>query len=143
MKNWIVMSLACVGMAWTSGAEVVWPMQSSIYHRSHAGVYMDTAADVIFGVWPVAWGHTAGAVYTPDGWATVKWTQARWMANVNNNFGGQDENWTLYMTGRNNGGGYSPITIEYALYVSNQAGQWFWANNGGSNYRLNHTAYYR
>ncbi len=144
MKKYILVLAAVLGLAASSArAEVLWPIASSVYHRSYNNTYLDTQANLYFGVWPVAWGHTAGAVFTVDGWATAKWSNAGWLANVNNSFGGQDENWNLTMTGRNNSAGYAPITFEYALYVKTQAGQWFWANNGGNNYRITHYAYYR
>ncbi len=95
---------------------------------------------VDFGVWPVAPGHSAGAVYTDDGWATATWGTAKWDANVQNPYGGQDEAWSVRLFGGGAdyiGQPFQPFTFEFALYVANSAGQWFWANNSGMNYRIN------
>jgi len=142
MKNLLAAIVGLAVCAGVSRAEVIWSINQNVYHRSHANVYMDTVAESTFGVWPVAWGHRAGAVYTTDGWQTVKWSNAGWLANVNNPFGGLDENWRVSMQG-STGGGYSPITFEYALYVVNSAGDWSWDNNRGYNHRITHYAYYR
>ena len=102
--------------------------------------YQYTNLKVDFGVWPMAYGHTAGAVYTDDGWTTVNWGTGQWVANVANPFGGQDEAWKVYLLGGNTCGqmgcGFTPFTFEFALYVKNSANQTFWNNNGGSNCRI-------
>ncbi|MBU0679732.1 MAG: hypothetical protein KJ626_16640 [Verrucomicrobia bacterium] len=140
MKKLAVMIIAAT-VSVSAFAEHVWLISGSIYHRSAHNVYMGTVASCYMGVWPVAPGHTAGSVYTDDGWQTVKWSSAGWLANVTGPYGNIDENWSLEMSGYH-GGGYSPITFEFALYVTDQWGNWYWDNNGGANHQITHYAYY-
>ena len=95
--------------------------------------------NITFGVWPVAPGHSAGAVYTDDGWQTVIWGTAKWDTNLSNPYGGQDEAWSVRMFGGGAdyiGQPFAPFTFEFALYVKNSANQMFWDSNGGMNHRI-------
>ena len=122
-------------------AETLWyKWADGKYSVSKYATNLYTGIRAHFGVWPVAWGHSAGAVFTDDGWASVNWTDASWEANVANGFGGRDEQWGVWMLG-GNGGQYIgqpfvPFTFEFALYVRNSSGQWFWDNNRGMNHRI-------
>ena len=144
MKKFMMMALAVAGlltMPVLGHAESIWYKGwSDRYDYSKYATYQYTSIKADIGVWPVAYGHTAGAVYTDDGWATVNWVNAQWVANVPNAFGGQDEAWKVYLLGGNTCGqmgcGFTPFTFEFALYVRNAAGQTTWANNGGQNYRV-------
>lgn len=141
----MIMAAVVAGMTYlaASGAQAdsIWSKgwdQRSEYWKYSTWIYTSIRAN--FGVWPVAWGHTAGIVYTDDGWATATWQNARWVANVNNPYGGQDEAWEVYLFGggcQQMGCGFTPFTFEYALYVQNSSGQWTWDNNRGMNYRVN------
>lgn len=130
-----------LGLAGSSQAESIWYKGwGDRFEYSYHTSYQYTSIKVSFGVWPVAPGHTAGAVYTDDGWATVNWSKAQWEANVSNPYGGQDEAWITYLLGGNTcptfGCSFTPFTFEFALYVQNAQGQWKWANNGGQNFRV-------
>ena len=122
-------------------AEVIWFKKvDGRYDYTKYATWLATQLKVDFGVWPVAYGHTAGVVYTDNGWATAHWQTANWQANVQGPYGGWDEAWSVWFSASGENGKYvgqpfSPFTIEYALYVSNANGDWAWDNNGGMNYR--------
>ncbi|MBP7830693.1 MAG: hypothetical protein KA248_12330 [Kiritimatiellae bacterium] len=104
------------------------------------GTWLATQIRGDIGVWPVASGHTAGAVYTDNGWKNVYWTDAKWQSNVQNPYGGLDEAWNVWLSasgpnGRYMGMPFTPFVIETAVYVRNASGQWSWDNNVGYNYR--------
>lgn len=112
------------------------------YDYTKYATWLATQLKVDFGVWPCAWGHSTGAVYTDDGWNSVFWADGQWERNVQGPFGSWDESWTVYISGGGDNGQYmgqpfSPFTVEYALYVRNAAGQWAWDNNRGMNHTYN------
>ncbi len=122
-------------------AESIWNKGvAARYDYTKYATWLATQLKVDFGVWPCAWGHSTGAVYTDNGWQKVMWANGQWEKNVAGPFGGWDESWTVYIGGTGPNGQYMgqkliPFSIDYALYVKNGAGQWFWDNNKGMNYR--------
>jgi hypothetical protein len=127
-------------MAPSATAESIWFKQvDARYDYTKYATWLMTQLKIDFGVWPVASGHTTGAVYTDDGWATAIWQNGQWQANVTGPFGGTDEAWSVWINAGGENGQYmgqpfSPFTIEYALYVTDAQGNWYWANNGGQNF---------
>ncbi len=122
-------------------AETIWFKKvDGRYDYTKYATWLATQLKVDFGVWPVAPGHTAGTVYTDDGWQSVMWSRpAEWQANVQNPYGGYDEAWSVWFSASGENGQYmgqpfTPFTIEYALYVTDAGGNWYWDNNGGQNY---------
>jgi len=143
MNMTIKAMVAAIGLIVAAGsvnAESIWYKghgDRQSYSKYATVQYVSERVD--FGVWPVAPGHTAGAVYTDDGWTTVTWATAKWEANVNNPYGGQDESWSVRLFGGGAeyiGQPFSPFTFEFALYVKNSANQMFWDSNGGMNHRI-------
>lgn len=136
----VVMAGALAMAAGASRAETIWYKGwGDRFDYSKYASWQYTSVAVDFGVWPVAPGHTAGAVYTDDGWATVTWQGAQWVANVNNPYGSRDEAWSVRLFGGGcptMGCGFTPFTFEFALYVQNSAGAWAWDNNRGLNHRI-------
>lgn len=136
----VMLGLGVMAGTMTSQAEAIWYKghgDRQSYTKYSTVQYV--SENITFGVWPVAWGHTAGAVYTDDGWATALWATAKWDANVANPYGGLDESWSVRMFGGGAsyiGQPFEPFTFEFALYVSNANGQWFWDNNGGMNHHI-------
>ncbi len=94
--------------------------------------------DVTFGIWPVELGHSAGVVWTISNWWTVNWTNADWLYNVNNTYGGYDEVWKARIEFNSLS---SLWKCWYALYVIDTNGNWFWDNNGGWNYEVKDPRY--
>lgn len=143
MKNTMKAMLVAVGVAMAAGAvqaETIWYKgHGDRQNYSKYATVLSVSERVDFGVWPVAPGHTAGAVFTADGWNTVNWGTAKWDANVRNAYGSWDEAWSVRVYGGGAGAigaPFKPFTFEFALYVSNAAGQWFWDNNNGLNHRI-------
>ena len=143
MKKFLaILTLGMMMLAGSVQAEAIWFKKvDGRYDYTKYATWLATQLKIDFGVWPVAYGHTAGAVYTDNGWATVRWQNAQWQANVGNPYGGQDEAWSVWISGTGPNGQYmgqpfTPFTIEYALYVTAN-NQWFWDNNGGQNHRYN------
>lgn len=142
-RTWILAITVAFTSAWvvSSSAEVVWLKQAGDRQDySKYATLQYASIKVSFGVWPVAWGHTAGTVWTDDGWQTVNWQTANWESNVANPFGGQDEAWGVRLFGNGNNGRYvgqpfEPFAYEYALYVTDRNGNWNWDNNRGLNHR--------
>ena len=138
---WAVLAAAGLGIG-SASAETIWKKSATrTYDYTKYGTWIYTDLRVEYGVWPVAFGHTSGSVWTDDGWQTVRWSTGQWVANVSNPYGGQDEAWAVDMlaggpNGRSMGQAFTPFTVEYALYVKNAAGQWAWDNNGGQNHRF-------
>lgn len=132
--------------AWLGGlsvarAETIWYQGwGDRFDYNYRTSYQYTSVQARFGVWPVAYGHSAGVVFTDDGWATVNWKNAEWVANVPNPYGGRDESWKVFLLGGRTcqtfGCSFTPFTFEFALYVQNAQGQWFWDNNHGFNHRI-------
>lgn len=124
-----------------ASAESIWNKGvAARYDYTKYATYLATQLKIDFGVWPLAWGHYTGSVHTDDGWKKVIWTNGQWEKNIQGPFGGWDESWTVYISGTGPNGQYmgqklTPYTIEYALYVKNASGQWFWDNNSGLNYK--------
>ena len=118
--------------------EVIWYKGGAAGHNFQYGSYAGTAVGVTFGVWPVAPGHSAGAVWTTDGWRTVHWSPAQWAQNVPGSAGNLDEEWrwaeTITCTPTPAYG--TQTYIWFAVYVDNQSGQRSWDNNNGWNYQL-------
>lgn len=114
------------------GDTTIWRESASIIGAGYTFHGHDLAAglQVYFGVWPVALGHTAGAVWTCDGWKTTNWGQAHWVQNVANQFGGFDECWELNILNVVE----SPVRFWYALWVDDSQGCRHWDNNHGWNY---------
>jgi len=139
----IVGCLLVAGSFTGAHAESIWFKQvGGRYDYTKYATWLATQLRVDFGVWPVAYGHTAGVVYTDNGWATAKWQTANWQANVQGPYGGWDEAWSVWFSASGTNGQYvgqpfSPFVIEYALYVSDANGTWTWDNNSGQNYRYN------
>lgn len=137
---WAAMAAIGLSVA-TADAETIWQKSTRrTYDYTKYGTWLYTDLRVEYGVWPVAWGHTSGTVWTDDGWQNVRWSTGQWLANVANPYGGQDEAWAVDMlaggpNGRYMGQPFSPFTIEYALYVKDAAGNWTWNNNSGGNFR--------
>lgn len=142
----LIIGIAIAGILFGAGllaanAEAIWyKWYDGKYSSYKYATYLYTGIEVHFGVWPVAPGHSAGAVFTDDGWNTVMWQEAAWESNIDNPYGGQDEQWGVWMLG-GNGGQYmgqdfTPFTFEFALYVNDQYGNQYWANNGGANYQI-------
>jgi hypothetical protein len=143
MKNrllGVIIGLGLVAGSMASKAEVIWYKghgDRQSYTKYSTVQYVSERVD--FGVWPVAYGHTAGSVYTDDGWTTATWATAKWEANVSNPYGGQDESWSVRLFGGGSdyiGQPFQPFTFEFALYVKNSSNQMFWENNGGMNHRI-------
>jgi len=112
------------------------------YDYTKYATWLAVQLKIDFGVWPVANGHTAGAVYTDNGWASAYWQTAHWQANVQGPYGGWDEAWSVWISASGGHGQYvgqpfSPFVIEFALYVTDANGNWYWDNNGGQNHRYN------
>ncbi len=130
-----------LGSVSSSQAEAIWFKKvDGRYDYWKYATYLATQLKIDFGVWPVAPGHTAGAVFTDDGWATAKWQPAEWQANVQGPFGGWDEAWSVWVTVGGGHGQYvsqpfTPYWVEFALYVRDHYGNWTWDNNGGMNHR--------
>ncbi|MBU0677759.1 MAG: hypothetical protein KJ626_06550 [Verrucomicrobia bacterium] len=123
-------------------AETVWFKNAGDrYDYNYMGSWIYTSVMVNFGVWPVAAGHSAGTVYTADGWRTAFWGEASWVANVPNLYGGNDEAWRVRLFGNGGNGNFAgarfvPFAFEFALYVDDQYGARYWGNNGGLNYQI-------
>jgi len=142
-KTFVALMLGAVvalGSLADARAESIWFKQvSNRYDYTKYATWLATQLVIDFGVWPVAAGHTAGAVYTDDGWATVIWQGAHWQANVQGPFGGWDEAWKVWISASGENGQYmgqqlTPFTIEFALYVTDANNNWYWDNNSGANY---------
>jgi len=142
-KTFVALLLGAVvalGTLADARAESIWFKQvANRYDYTKYATWLAVQLKIDFGVWPVAPGHSAGAVFTDDGWATAIWQGAHWQANVQSPYGGTDEAWSVWISATGENGQYmgqqlTPFTIEYALYVSNANGQWFWDNNSGMNY---------
>ncbi len=130
------LAVAAVLSVETASANAIWQIRSTggQYHRY--GMYVGQGAKAQFGVWPVAPGHSAGAVWTWDGWNTVRWREANWCWNQQGPYGNWDEVWLVAMWLSPDDYGPWTVDITYALYVDNQYGQRFWDNNNGMNYTL-------
>jgi len=136
-----------VGMALAAGAmsdargEAIWFKKvDGRYDYTKYATWIATQLKIDFGVWPIAPGHSTGAVYTDNGWAKAYWQNGHWQANVQSPYGGWDEAWSVWISATGNNGQYvgqpfSPFTIEFALYVTDANGKWYWDNNGGMNHR--------
>ncbi len=109
----------------------IWQMQISPKWYTKLERRVWTSLEVTFGVWPVALGHRAGAVWTADGWQTVNWTDATWEGNIPNLYGGNDEKWKVIMQ---LGSSPYPVSFWYALYVEDSHGNKSWDNNNSLNY---------
>ncbi len=120
----------------SASAEAIWKIQDDGGKFTLKGVYLGQGVKAKFGVWPVAAGHSAGAVWTHNGWSSVHWTDASWCENVQGPYGGWDEHWlvAMFVQPTWTGGGPVDVNVNYALYVDNAAGERSWDNNGGMNY---------
>jgi len=143
MKNMMKALVAVLGAIVVAGsvnAESIWYKgHGNRQSYSKYATVQYVSENVTFGVWPVAPGHEAGAVYTDDGWQSAVWATAKWDANVNNPYGGQDEAWSVRLFGGGAsyiGQPFEPFTFEFALFVKNSANQMFWDNNGGMNHSI-------
>ena len=143
-KNIIITLITSIGLsvaAVSAEAESIWFKGfGARYDYEKYGTWLATQIRGDFGVWPVAPNHSAGAVYTDNGWLNAYWTDAQWQANVRNPYGGLDEAWSVWVSasgtnGRSIGSPFMPFVIETAVYVRNGSGQWSWDNNQGYNYR--------
>ncbi len=135
MKKALVIMAMALGIAAAAKAETIWEIRHFAGQLEIEGFTYEnpnTVCRSLFGVWPVASGHSAGSVWTVDAWNTVNWATAGWCQNVNNQYGSQDEWWTVTMTYQ----ATDPTSIQYwyALYVDDQYGNRYWDNNGGWNY---------
>lgn len=140
MKKALIFALASAALTAGSFGESIWFKQvANRYDYTKYATWLMTQLKIDFGVWPVAPGHSAGCVFTDDGWSSVFWQDAQWEYNAQGPFGGWDEHWTVYITAQGENGQYmgqelTPFTIDFALYVTDQYGNWYWDNNGGMNY---------
>ena len=133
MKKIVVMALLAMVGAGVVQAEHIWVKSKQYVRYVYNGFGPGEAGfKAKFGVWPVAAGHTAGAVWTPDGWTTVRWATASWCRNVTGPYGNVDEEWNVGYQST-----FIPNSFSFAVYVVNSAGVWTWDNNNG----LNHTVY--
>ena len=139
-KLLVTLCIAAVSLGFAARcakAETIWYIDGYAYPQYEDGLFLESVSSVDFGVWPVAPGHVAGAVYTIDGWNTVQWGSASWEYNVPNDYGSYDEHWNWYQNlngpqpTHNN-----PVYLWFALYVDDQYGNRYWDNNGGWNYQL-------
>lgn len=132
----IVIGLVFFAAVISATAESIWQIRQDGGKFSAYGMYVGQGVKAGFGVWPVASGHSAGAVWTFDGWSTVIWTDASWCENVQGPYGSWDEHWVvpMYVPKEWTGGGIQDVSVNYALYVDNAQGQRFWDNNAGMNY---------
>lgn len=140
MKKIIAMLLVGAALTSSASAEAIWFKEvSNRFDYVKYATWIMTQLKVDFGVWPVAPGHTAGAVFTDDGWASVYWQEAEWEYNAPSPFGSWDEHWTVYLNARGENGQYMgqslvPFNVEFALYVTDAEGNWYWDNNNGWNH---------
>ena len=143
MKKWsvlLVMAVLALGSFQQARGEAIWFKKvDGRYDYTKYATWLAVQLKIDFGVWPVAAGHTAGAVFTDDGWQSVYWQNAHWQANVQGPFGGWDEAWSVWISASGENGQFvgqpfTPFTIEYALYVTDANGVWTWDNNGGLNH---------
>jgi hypothetical protein len=111
--------------------DTIWQINASSQWYSRLGIRVWSATEVTLGVWPVAPGHRAGAVWTTDGWQTVRQDSARWRRNIANPFGRDDEEWVVTMIIQSS---QNPVRFWYALYVEDGQGIRYWDNNNGWNY---------
>jgi hypothetical protein len=139
-KLTLIAFLGAILLAGAAQAETIWYKghgDRQSYSKYSTVQYV--SENIYFGIWPVAWGHEAGAVYTTDGWQTITWATAKWDANVSNPYGGLDEAWSVRLFG---GGGkyigepFKPFTFEFALYVKTASGHMYWVSNSGMNYTV-------
>ena len=118
-------------------AEDIWYIDGESSEHPYRGPSEITTVSVHFGVWPVAFGHSAGVVYTDDAWKTVRWDRARWVENVPNEYGGWDEIWRWYNGCVSVRHPWEPKPkIWFALYVDDTLGNRTWDNSDGWNYEL-------
>lgn len=140
MKKIIAMLLVGAALTSSASAEAIWFKEvSNRFDYVKYATWIMTQLKVDFGVWPVAPGHSAGAVFTDDGWASVYWQEAEWEYNAPGPFGSWDEHWTVYLGARGENGQYMgqslvPFNVEFALYVTDANGNWYWDNNNGWNH---------
>lgn len=134
MKKLAILSL--VLLPFLAKAETIWRIDEVVVCGGDWKYAGCTAASlsVDIGVWPVAWGHSVNVVYTHDGWRTVKVKSANWVTNFNNPYGGQDEKWRVELPIGYTSMGGQLQPVEYAIWVTNGAGQSYWDNNRGWNY---------
>lgn len=141
MKKLMGTLLVTAAMTSAVCADAIWFKEvANRYDYTKYATWIMTQLKVDFGVWPVAAGHEAGAVYTDDGWETVYWQPAEWEYNAQGPFGGWDEHWAVWMNASGENGQYMgqdlvPFTVEFALYVTDAEGNWYWDNNNDWNYQ--------
>lgn len=139
----IASAVVALGTLADARAESIWLKGvAGRFDYTKYATWIATQLEIDFGVWPVAYGHTAGSVFTDDGWATAAWQTAAWKYNTQGPYGGWDESWKVYISASGENGAYvgqpfSPFVIEYALYVTDASGNWYWDNNGGYNHVYN------
>lgn len=137
MRNHLyVMAAAFLVSVSISWSEAIWQIQHDGGKFYVSGFYLGQGVKAKFGVWPVAAGHSTGAVWTHNGWSSVHWATGYWCENVQGPYGEWDEHWLvpLYVTPDWTGGGPADVGVHYALYVDNADEDRFWDNNGGNNY---------
>lgn len=110
----------------------IWQIRTESRCDTKYGHSLYATLDVWFGIWPVALGHQAGAVWTIDQWNTIRKDPAAWEGNVPNPYGGYDEHWKVTMSVGNSM--YYPVKFWYALYVKDSQEITYWDNNRGRNY---------
>lgn len=140
MKKALIFALTTAALTLGSFGDGLWFKEvSNRYDYTKYATWLMTQLKINFGVWPVAPGHSAGCVFTDDGWNSVNWQNAQWEYNAQGAYGTWDEHWTVYITAAGENGQYMgqdlvPFNIEFALYLVDQYGNWYWDNNGGLNY---------
>lgn len=129
----LAVSAALLGCV-SASAETIWRKSAVAYVYTYIGIYISHEMDINLGVWPVASGHSTGAVWTPDGWNTVNWASGTWAQNVPNQYGSYDESWWIDISHVDAGGKCEDVYFWYALYVDTSDSTRYWDNNGGYNY---------
>lgn len=140
LLTFVLGSMIAIGTFVSADAESIWLKEVvGRYDYTKYATWLATQLEIDFGVYPLAAGHSAGSVYTDDGWVTANWNDASWKYNVQGPYGGWDESWKVYIGGSGDNGqqigqDFIPFNIEYALYVTDANGNWYWDNNGGNNH---------
>jgi len=139
----VLLGAMVFSMASLSHGEAIWLKSAEYVKLQPYSTITSTGFKLNVGVWPVAPGHSVGAVYSPDGWQTVLWTDSspsgvwsggNWCENVTGPFGNVDESWVVWTS---LGVSYYgiPSNYDFALFVNTTNGT-YWDNNGGNNYQV-------
>ena len=133
MKKMILAALAALLPA-LGQAEIVWKRCDVASTTGAYGQYPSVTASVKVGVWPVALGHSVGAIWTADNWRTVQWAFGSWCWNEPSptGTGDWDESWRVHWSLPE----AQASSFQYAIFVQDALGNLYWDNNHGWNHEL-------